>query len=96
MAPCLAGRRAADEITIRVWHGNNVRQVMTVSPGGSVIHGPVGGASNSTKVDIEIDPWAGFIVDNRKDFPTPVSLTKEIDEEQDVELGEEYDRRFNR
>lgn len=50
--------------TIRIWRGNEVLQVVTVSQGGSSSIGAVGGASNSTKVDIEIDPFAGLIVDH--------------------------------
>lgn len=50
--------------TIRIWNGNRVVQVVTVHEGGgSSCIGAVGGASDSTKVDIDIDPWAGLIVD---------------------------------
>lgn len=36
--------------------------------------GAEGGASNSTRVDIEIDPWAHLVVDNRDEFAHPVSI----------------------
>lgn len=50
--------------TIRVWDGCRVVQVITVSSTGSATLGAVGGAHNSTNPDIEIDPWAGLIVDH--------------------------------
>lgn len=52
------------EFNIRVWHGCKVITVIGVSDTGHSSLGPVGGAQNSTKVDIEIDPWAGLIVDS--------------------------------
>ena len=49
-----------------------MRQVISVSPTGSVTHGNVaehgavdGWTEMASKVDIELDPWAGLIVDNR-------------------------------
>lgn len=51
--------------TIRIWDGCKVVHVIVVhqSAGSSSI-GATGGAHNSTAVDIEIDPWAGLIVDH--------------------------------
>lgn len=59
--------------TIRIWHGPTVIQVVSVSDNGSSTSGAVGGAGNSVKVDIELDPWAGLIVDNHVGG-TPVSF----------------------
>jgi hypothetical protein len=53
------------EMTIRIWNGCKVVQLISVSETGSTSHGAVGGAANSTQVDIEFDPWAGLIVINR-------------------------------
>ncbi len=50
--------------TIRIWNGCKVVQVVTVGEGSSSTIGAVGGAGNSGVVDIEIDPWAGLIVDH--------------------------------
>jgi hypothetical protein len=69
------------EVTIRIWKGNTVRQVMTVSDTGSSSIGAVGGAGNSSKVDIEFDPWANVIVDHRAQWPVPVS-TREVEPKQ--------------
>ncbi len=63
-----------DEITIRIWDGCTVRMVMSVSKTGSSTTGAVGGAGNSSKPDIELDPWAGLIVDHRATYPTPVYI----------------------
>lgn len=52
------------EKVIRIWHGCQVVQVVAVSEGASSVMGATGGAHNSTAVDIEIDPWAGLIVDH--------------------------------
>lgn len=52
------------EKTIRVWHGCKVVGLVSFSDTGSSHTGAVGGAANSTVVDIEIDPWAGLIVDH--------------------------------
>lgn len=65
--------------TIRIWNGNRVVQVVTVhEDGGSSTIGAAGGASNSTKVDIELDPWAGLIVDHSADR-SPVDF-REVEE----------------
>lgn len=51
--------------TIRIWKGATVVALVTVDGNGSSAYsGAAGGASNSTKVDIEIDPWVGDIVDH--------------------------------
>jgi hypothetical protein len=56
--------------TIRIWNGCRVVQVVTVhQDGGSSTIGAAGGAENSTTVDIEIDPWAGLIVDHLAGIP---------------------------
>lgn len=60
--------------TIRVWHGC---QVVGVSDTGSFFIGAVGGASNSTHVDIEIDPWSNLVVDRRAEYPVPVSIRED-------------------
>lgn len=53
------------EKVIRLWDGCTVVGVMSVDQkGGSTFIGAVSGAANSTKVDIELDPWAGLIVDH--------------------------------
>jgi hypothetical protein len=64
------------EVTIRIWDGCTVRQVVSVSRTGSGVLGAVGGASNSTHVDIDLDPWAGLIVDRRVKHPHPVSIVE--------------------
>lgn len=61
-------------VTIRVWDGPTVRGVIHFSNGGSAWSGAVGGAENSTKVHIELDPWAGLIVDHRAEWAEPVSI----------------------
>jgi len=68
-------------VTIRVWDGCTVRQVISVSKTGSATLGAVGGAGNSTQVDIELDPWAGLIVDNRAEYPHPVSIRETLRED---------------
>jgi hypothetical protein len=51
--------------TIRIWDGCKVVGLLTVGQsGGSAFQGPTGGAANSSKPDVEIDPWAGLIVDH--------------------------------
>lgn len=51
--------------TIRIWNGCQVVGLLSVGQdGGSAFQGPTGGASNSSKPDVEIDPWAGLIVDH--------------------------------
>jgi hypothetical protein len=53
------------EKVIRIWDGCKVVQVVAVDQnGGSSTLGPAGGAGNSTRIDIEIDPWAGLLVDH--------------------------------
>lgn len=53
------------EKVIRIWDGCKVVQVISVDQnGGSSTLGATGGASNSTRVDIEVDPWKGYIVDH--------------------------------
>lgn len=61
------------QITIRIWDGCTVRYVFSITNNGSSSLGAVGGAGNSTKPDIELDPWAGLIVDHRVEYPSPVS-----------------------
>lgn len=76
--------------TIRIWSGNRVIQVVSVGQdGGSSTIGAVGGAGNSTQVDIELDPWAGLIVDHRAPHPHPVSIREE-DEKEPQGDGEQY------
>lgn len=52
---------------IRIWNGNIVVQVITVgkTSGSSTLADGCGAASN-TEVDIEIDPWAGYIVERSR------------------------------
>lgn len=52
--------------TIRVWDGSKVVCVLSVGQESScyICSGASGGAENSTQVDIEIDPFKGFIVDH--------------------------------
>ena len=52
------------EKVIRVWQGCKVVLVLCVGESGYSTSGATGGAENSTQVDIEIDPWAGLIVDH--------------------------------
>jgi hypothetical protein len=61
-------------VTIRVWDGSTVKAVFTVGATGSSWIGNPGGAENSTKVDIELDPWAGLVVDHRREWPAPVGI----------------------
>lgn len=50
--------------TICIWDGCTVVMVVEVDQnGGSTSVGPAGGAGNSTQPDIDIDPWAGLIVE---------------------------------
>lgn len=58
--------------TIRLWHGCTVVGVVSVGDKGCTFTGGVGGAHNSGKVDIEMDPWAGLIVDHSTENP-PIS-----------------------
>lgn len=53
---------------IRIWNGAKVVQVVCVhEENGSSAVGAVGGAGHSARVDIELDPWAGLIVDHSVD-----------------------------
>lgn len=61
-------------VTIRIWDGCTVRHVVTITPTGSASIGAVGGAGNGTQADIELDPWAGLVVDNRAKFPAPLFI----------------------
>ena len=71
------------EVTIRIWNGCVVRQVISISDNASSSIGAVGGAQNSTKVDIELDPWAGIIVDHRAQWPAPVSIREAVNINED-------------
>lgn len=61
-------------MTIRIWNGPVVAGVFTVSGTGTSSPGIVGGAENSCKVDIELDPWRGLIVDHTAEHPIPVAI----------------------
>ena len=50
--------------TFRVWNGCKVVGLLTVTAESSTFSGATGAAADSTPVDIEIDPWAGLIVDH--------------------------------
>jgi hypothetical protein len=52
------------EKTIRIWNGCKVVAILSVSESGTTYRGAVGGAGNSAKPDIEIDPWEGLLVDH--------------------------------
>lgn len=63
--------------TIRIWRGCTVVNLISISDNGSISwSGPVGGAENSGKVDIELDPWAGLIVDHSTSNP-PMDFREE-------------------
>jgi hypothetical protein len=64
------------EKVIRIWHGCRVVQVVAVGEHGTSTLGAVGGAGNSTRIDIELDPWEGLIVDHATRNP-PVCYTDE-------------------
>lgn len=68
--------------TIRLWNGCRALAVITVgSEGGtSLIGGYEGGASNSTKPDIELDPFRGLIVEHGTGEP-PVAWREVAHEE---------------
>lgn len=66
------------DVTIRIWQGCRVAMVLSVGATGSTTLGAVGGAGNSTQVDIELDPWAGLITDNRAEHPHPVPITEQL------------------
>ena len=62
-------------IAVRIWAGARVVLVITAHPDGSYsTFGQTGGAGNSTQVDIELDPWAQLVTDNRAEHPHPVSI----------------------
>ena len=63
---------------IRIWNGCKVVQVVVAEDGAISTLGAVGGANNSTKIDIEIDPWAGLIVDHSVPGP-PVAWREMTD-----------------
>jgi hypothetical protein len=51
--------------TIRIWSGCRVIAILDVGEnGGTSLVTNTGGASNSSTPDIELDPWAGLIVDH--------------------------------
>lgn len=73
---------------IRIWHGCTVVQLITVQPdGGSATEPRVGGAHNSNKVDIEMDPWAGLLVDHSTSSAPVNWRTAERDMEQAYAAG---------
>lgn len=41
----------------------------------------LGGAGNSARPDIELDPWVGLIVDHRVEYPVPIAITEEPEPE---------------
>lgn len=55
--------------TIRIWDGCKVVALISVNSSGMTSQGGVGGAHDSIKVDIEMDPWAGLIVDHSVNNP---------------------------
>lgn len=60
---------------IRIWHGCKVAAVLTVDgEGNSTFLGATGAAANSTHIDIDLDPWAGLIVDRRAEHPRPAYI----------------------
>lgn len=60
-------------VNIRIWNGCRVVGVIGVDESGaSTSSGAAGGAANSARVDIEIDPWANLLVDNRPAHFTPI------------------------
>jgi hypothetical protein len=63
------------EITIRIWDGCKVVQViMADQRGGTSSIGAVGGAENGAKPQIEIDPWAGLIFDHTGKETAPIGF----------------------
>jgi hypothetical protein len=74
------------EITIRIWDGCKVVEVISIyQRGGSSVLGAVGGAQNSSNPQIEIDPWAGLIVDHSVRFASPVPFRERMVLEDDKE-----------
>lgn len=75
-------------VCIRVWDGCRVVALMSVDRSGtSSFSGAASGAANSSRVDIELDPWANLIVDHRAQHPVPVS-TRERTEVSDDQLDD--------
>lgn len=68
-------------LTLRIWNGCKVCMVLTISESGSTTLGAIGGAECASNTDIELDPWAGLIVDNRVQFPAPVSIKERYNAE---------------
>lgn len=67
------------EKVIRIWADGKVVLLLSVRDGGGYsVMGATGGAANSTKVDIELDPWSGLIVDHSTANP-PVGYREPID-----------------
>lgn len=54
---------------IRIWDGCKVIGFVDVSGDAISVVTRAGGAANSTLVDIEIDPFAGLIVDHETNNP---------------------------
>lgn len=50
--------------TIRIWDGCKVVCVVEVTHTGYSVVGSTGGAGSSSNPEIELDPWAGLIVDH--------------------------------
>lgn len=69
-----------DEITIRIWKGCQVKMLFTIGDNSSSTVGAVSGAECASQPDIELDPWAGLIVDRRVDFPAPVLIKERFNE----------------
>jgi hypothetical protein len=67
------------EKTIRIWNGCKVVLLLSVSAaGGYSTMGAVGGAANSSRADIDLDPWAGLIVDHSTSNP-PLAFRDIVD-----------------
>jgi hypothetical protein len=71
--------------TIRIWDGCKVVALITVSSTGMSSQGAVGGAGNSAEPDIEIDPWAGLLVEHGSSR-SPV-VWRDVERELDAALG---------
>jgi hypothetical protein len=71
--------------TIRIWDGCKVVALITVRPDGMTAQGAVGGAGNSSKPDIELDPWAGLLVDHGL-RSSPIAW-RDVERELDAALG---------
>jgi hypothetical protein len=50
--------------TLRIWNGCKAIALVIVGEDGGMSVTAAGGAGNSTIVDIEIDPWAGLLVEH--------------------------------